>query len=222
MRKYLLSVALAAIAIFYLVANAAAESRKFMDLPADKCPAFIKLETMLLFMPMGDSTCEGDEQLDLHEEVMKYANNPQCYSAGWYNEETRRFWRDYDTKRRKEIMEDNDACARRKEDRGARAATNDEGDDKGSAKDNKVTNDQGHWFVIAGAWPQTESYKLRSRMALLSSNNIAAKIITTDEYANLSPGLRAVVLGPTSREQAESQLAEVKSIVPDAYIKEGF
>ena len=50
----------------------------------------------------------------------------------------------------------------------------------------------------------------------------AARVIDTDEYAHLAPGLRAIVLGTTSREQAEDQLATIRSIVPDAYIKEGF
>lgn len=91
-----------------------------------------------------------------------------------------------------------------------------------ASRESPVTHDQGHWFVIAGAWPQSESYKVKARIALLSGNNIAAKVINTDQYANLAPGLRAVVLGPASREQAEVQLATIKSIVPDAYIKEGF
>jgi hypothetical protein len=92
----------------------------------------------------------------------------------------------------------------------------------GPSNDKPVTHDQGHWFVIAGAWPSTENNKLKARMSLLSGNNITARVIVTDEYENLTPGLRAVVVGPTSREQAETQLDSIKQIVPDAYMKEGF
>jgi hypothetical protein len=59
-------------------------------------------------------------------------------------------------------------------------------------------------------------------MALLESNGITAQIIKTDDYPNLTPGLRAVVLGPTSKDQAETQLNTVQSVVPDAFIKVGF
>lgn len=80
----------------------------------------------------------------------------------------------------------------------------------------------GNWFVIAGTWPSTESTKLKARLALLSSNGIEAQIINTDDYPNFTPGLRAVVLGPTSREEATTRLDTVQTIVPDAFIKKGF
>ena len=88
-----------------------------------------------------------------------------------------------------------------------------------SSRDSQSTAAQGHWFVIAGAW--ADNQKVQARMTLLSRNGISAHVISTDDYANLTPGLRAVVLGPTSKDQAQAQLDTVQSVVADAFIKEG-
>lgn len=77
----------------------------------------------------------------------------------------------------------------------------------------------GHWFVIAGAW--SDSQKIDARMALLKRSGISAHVINTDDYPNLTPGLKAVVLGPSSKDEAQSQLDIVQSVVPDAFIKRG-
>jgi hypothetical protein len=83
------------------------------------------------------------------------------------------------------------------------------------------SGDEGDWLVIAGAWPPTEEYKIKARTSLLSKSGIAARVVRTDDYPTLTPGLVAVVLGPTSKERAQEQLENVKSLVSDAFIKRG-
>jgi tetratricopeptide (TPR) repeat protein len=83
------------------------------------------------------------------------------------------------------------------------------------------TRETGTWLVIAGTWPPTEVGKLNARLSLLSANGIRARIVKTDDYPKLSPGLSAVVLGPFSKDQAQAQLSSVQAGVPDAFIKEG-
>jgi hypothetical protein len=73
--------------------------------------------------------------------------------------------------------------------------------------------------VIAGAW--SDGQKINARMALLKRSGISAHVINTDDYANLTPGLKAVVLGPSSKDEAQTQLDMVQSVVPDAFIKQG-
>lgn len=81
--------------------------------------------------------------------------------------------------------------------------------------------ESGTWLVIAGSWSPNENQKLNARMNLLSSNGIRARVVKTDDFPKLSPGLSAVVLGPFSKDQAQAQLVTVQSSVPDAFIKEG-
>lgn len=90
-----------------------------------------------------------------------------------------------------------------------------------SGSANQGGGDEGDWLVIAGAWPPTEEYKIKARTSLLSRSGIAAKVIKTDDYPGLTPGLVAVVMGPTSKERAQEQLENVKSLVSDAFIKQG-
>jgi hypothetical protein len=78
----------------------------------------------------------------------------------------------------------------------------------------------GNWLVIAGSWPTSQQGKVTARLKLLSENGITAKAVKTDNYSALTPGLVAIVLGPTSRESALAQLETVQSVVPDAFIKE--
>jgi hypothetical protein len=79
-----------------------------------------------------------------------------------------------------------------------------------------------NWLVIAGAWPKGNERKANERFALLKSHGFSVEIIETDLYPNLTPGLSAVVLGPSTKDEAQSKLQDVQSIVPDAFIKSGF
>ncbi len=76
------------------------------------------------------------------------------------------------------------------------------------------------WFVIAGSWPPGEPEKLNARLNLLSTNGIRARVVKTDDYPKLRPGLFAVVLGPFRKDQAQARLITVQASVPDAFIKE--
>ena len=122
-KKYLVA-AFVAIAAHCFAKDAAAESRKFMDLPADKCPAYSKAVTTWIAMAIADFSCDSAQELEVHEEIMKYANNPRCYSEGWYNEDTQKFWRDYDAEKRQLIKKDSEkSCNKTKQDEGSRSST---------------------------------------------------------------------------------------------------
>lgn len=78
-----------------------------------------------------------------------------------------------------------------------------------------------NWFVIVGAWPEGDESKLKERAALLKSKGIATSAVKTDNYPKLTPGLIALVLGPTNREAAALMLETVKPMIPDVFIKQG-
>lgn len=77
----------------------------------------------------------------------------------------------------------------------------------------------GKWLVIAGSWPDRS--KAATRLALLKENGVTARIVTTQDFPNLTSGLFAVVLGPFAKEDAEAQLPTVQRYVADAFIKAG-
>ena len=78
------------------------------------------------------------------------------------------------------------------------------------------------WFVIAGSWPSDDVLKANARVNSLSTNGISARVVNTDKYPKLAPGLSAVVLGPFSKDQARAHLGTVQANVPDAYMKEAY
>jgi hypothetical protein len=88
------------------------------------------------------------------------------------------------------------------------------------ASTQNTANAEGAWLIIAGSWPTDQRAKIAARLKLLSKNGIAAATIKTDDHPGLTPGLVAVVLGPFSKDLAQSQLDTVQSLVPDAFIKE--
>ena len=77
----------------------------------------------------------------------------------------------------------------------------------------------GKWLVIAGSWPDRS--KAVARLALLKKNGVTARIVTTQDFSNLTSGLFAVVLGPFAKEEAEAQLPTIQHYVADAFIKVG-
>jgi hypothetical protein len=90
-----------------------------------------------------------------------------------------------------------------------------------TAQPKKPDHPSGNWFVIAGSWPSDQSAKATQRLTLLSEQNITVHIIKTDGYPKLTPGLLAVVGGPFNKAEAELNLLQIQSFVPDAFIKEG-
>jgi hypothetical protein len=82
--------------------------------------------------------------------------------------------------------------------------------------------DSGHWFVIAGTYEQNQLSKVNNRMNLLSTTSITPQTIDTGEYKNLTAGKIAVVVGPTTKNVAQSNLEIVQAVVPDAFIKQGW
>jgi len=79
---------------------------------------------------------------------------------------------------------------------------------------------EGNWVVILGSFPKMQPDRAEQRAHLCQESGYKARIIETDDYPNLTPGLLAVVLGPYSRDQALEMRNRTRSIVRDAYIKE--
>jgi cell division protein FtsN len=76
------------------------------------------------------------------------------------------------------------------------------------------------WFVIVGSFAKDDAAGSRQRRALLVSSGYEAKIVDTDKYPNLRPGLWAVVLGPYETEElAKASRDKAKRLVPDSYVR---
>ncbi len=76
------------------------------------------------------------------------------------------------------------------------------------------------WAVILGSFPKSQASAARSRMKSARNNGFDAVLIDTSNYARLSPGLFAVVIGATSRDGALSLAEEAQVVFGDAYAKQ--
>jgi Caspase domain len=73
------------------------------------------------------------------------------------------------------------------------------------------------WGVILGSFQKNEASKARSRLKAARANGMDARLIDTDNYGKLTPGLYAVVVAVESRSTALSLAAEAQSVFGDAY-----
>lgn len=79
----------------------------------------------------------------------------------------------------------------------------------------------GTWFVILGSFPKNDYGKAEQRLQFIRGLGYDVRIIDADDYPGLVDGLWVVVMGPYSRSYAKSKVAQMKSVLPDAYIKSG-
>lgn len=79
---------------------------------------------------------------------------------------------------------------------------------------------EGNWLVILGSFPKVQSDRAEQRANLCQASGYGARVIDTDQYPKLTPGLWAVILGPYSKDQALDMRNKTRSIVRDAYVKE--
>lgn len=80
----------------------------------------------------------------------------------------------------------------------------------------------GKWLVILGSYSEAEIHGANERLALVCSRGYDARIVNSDNYPNLKGGLWIVVMGPYTKNNAESLKNKMRSIVSDAYIKSGW
>ena len=59
-------------------------------------------------------------------------------------------------------------------------------------------------------------------MNLLRGEGFDARVLSTDSYSNLRPGLLVLAMGPFSKRDAERRLVELRSVAPRSYIKAGW
>jgi Caspase domain len=76
------------------------------------------------------------------------------------------------------------------------------------------------WGVILGSYEKNEASKARARLKAARANGLDAQLINTDDYGGLSPGLYAVVIGASDRDDAASLATEAQSYFSDAYAKQ--
>lgn len=81
-----------------------------------------------------------------------------------------------------------------------------------------VSNNE-NWYVILGSFSKEGFDDANSMIHILAKKNYNAHLINTDNYSNLRNNLWAVVMGPYTKSHAEEIKNNVRSIVPDAYIK---
>lgn len=93
----------------------------------------------------------------------------------------------------------------------------------GPSPDNSQEHDEQttkNWFVILGSFK--ERTLAEDRILKLQTSGYQVSLIDTNQYANLTDGLWAVVLGPYgSEELANIELKKVLNIISDAYVKPG-
>jgi hypothetical protein len=102
-----------------------------------------------------------------------------------------------------------------------------EGDVSGSApassKREDISNSPAfRWLIILQTFSKAELVKATHRMNILRSQGYDARVIDTNSYGNLRPGLLALTMGPYSKQAAEERLVKLRSVAPQSYIKSGW
>ncbi len=78
------------------------------------------------------------------------------------------------------------------------------------------------WVVVAASFKHFERQRAEDQLATLTRAGIPATILDSNDYPLLSPDLWVVAVGPfASKQEANAALVQVKSSVPDAYLKKG-
>jgi hypothetical protein len=77
----------------------------------------------------------------------------------------------------------------------------------------------GNSFVVLGSYPKTERPKADQRLGFIQGRGYDARIVDTDNYPSLKPGLWAVVVGPYAKNYAKQLAQQLRAVVPDAYVK---
>lgn len=78
------------------------------------------------------------------------------------------------------------------------------------------------WFVICGSYPESQHSAAMQRMQQLAAVAPDISVLHTTGYANLRDGLFVVALGPYPKAYAMQRLQQMRSYVPDAYVKAGW
>ena len=84
------------------------------------------------------------------------------------------------------------------------------------------SNRTDRWLVILQTFSRHERGKANRRMNLLRGEGFDARVLSTDSYSNLRPGLLVLAMGPFSKRDAERRLVELRSVAPRSYIKAGW
>jgi len=76
------------------------------------------------------------------------------------------------------------------------------------------------WLVILGSFPNTDRAPAEERLQQVHAARLDARIIETEQFAGLRPGLLAVVIGPVdSREEAARIQEAARQVTGDAYVR---
>jgi hypothetical protein len=77
----------------------------------------------------------------------------------------------------------------------------------------------GNWAVILGSYPKEEFNKADARLDYLKILNYEVSLIDSDDYPKLKNGLWVVIMGPYSKNEAQSMKEQLKDVILDCYIK---
>lgn len=81
----------------------------------------------------------------------------------------------------------------------------------------------GRWFVIMATFPKDDLARANVRLGVIRGQGFTdAHIVSSDDYPNLQDGQWVIVLGPTTRNNAEEMLSKVRPKIKDAYTKSGW
>lgn len=85
-----------------------------------------------------------------------------------------------------------------------------------------ATPSSGRYFVVVSSFSKSKVSEAENRRTQAVRYGLPVTVVITDDYPNLASGLRAVVLGPYSKGDAEVALRSARRFYADAYIKAGW
>ncbi|MFN6962329.1 MAG: hypothetical protein ACK4S4_01035 [Pyrinomonadaceae bacterium] len=80
----------------------------------------------------------------------------------------------------------------------------------------------GTWFVVLCSYPRDESTRADERLRFVQSRGISAPKVDTDKYPGFSRGYYSIIVGPYSKSEAIRLMKDMRSVVPDAYVRSGW
>ena len=83
----------------------------------------------------------------------------------------------------------------------------------------KSSAPSGNSFLVLGSYPKTERARAEQRLSFIQGRGYDARLVDTDSYPTLRPGLWAIVMGPYSKGYARQLAPQLRAVVPDAYVK---
>jgi cell division septation protein DedD len=74
------------------------------------------------------------------------------------------------------------------------------------------------WYVMLGGYKEPNWDRAELRLNYFQQQGYKAYIVETNDYQNFDPELHAIVMGPYTKNEAESMASQLRPLQPDVYI----